>query len=138
MQQAVDLEGSPEFQSLDVILLSISTDSVAQLAKAVKDFRVHSPHLSDEGGKVSKRYGVLKWAMPSGEPGHTFILVGKDGRVKWIRDYGAPESGGLMYVPVEELLRELSRHLSEGNLEKTPMFIPKLKGEIGKTFQQRS
>jgi peroxiredoxin len=82
MQQAVDLEGSPEFQALDVIPLTISTDSVAQLAKAVREFRVRSPHLSDKGGKVSKRYGVLKWAMPGGEPEHAFILVGKGGRVK--------------------------------------------------------
>ena len=32
------------------------------------------------------------------EPGHTFILVDKTGRIAWIRDYGSPEHGGLMYV----------------------------------------
>lgn len=107
MQQVVDLEGSAEFQQLKITLVSISTDSLEQLAKAVQEFGVHSPHLSDEGGRVSQQYGVLKWAMPNGEPGHTFVLVGKDGKVKWIRDYGAPENGGLMYVPVSDLIREL-------------------------------
>jgi len=107
MQQVVDLEGSPEFQQLNVKLLSISTDPVEQLAKAVQEYGVYSPHLSDEGGNITRLYGASKWAMPSGEPGHTFVLVGKDGKVKWIRDYGAPENGGLMYVPVSDLIREL-------------------------------
>jgi hypothetical protein len=50
--------------------------------------------------------------MSSGEPGHTFVLVGKDGTVRWIRDYGAPENGGFMYVAVNALLLpELRRHL---------------------------
>jgi hypothetical protein len=34
--------------------------------------------------------------------------VGKDGRVKWVKDYGAPENGGLMYVEVDELRQEVS------------------------------
>jgi hypothetical protein len=37
--------------------------------------------------------------------------VGKDGRVKWLRDYGAPENGGLMNVPVARLIPEIKRHL---------------------------
>ncbi len=50
--------------------------------------------------------------MASGEPGHTFVLVDGDGRVRWIRDYGAPENGGLMYVEVDELVAELAAQLS--------------------------
>jgi hypothetical protein len=34
---------------------------------------------------------------------HTFVLAGKDGRVLWIKDYGAPDHGGLMYVKPSEL-----------------------------------
>ena len=113
MQQVVDLEGSPEFQALGLQLLSIATDAPSQLAAAVQDFGVASPHLSDEGGKVTEAYGASQWAMPSGEPGHTFVLVGTDGTVKWIRDYGAPQNGGLMYVPVDELLQELEPLLAE-------------------------
>ena len=96
---------------MNLALVSISTDSPAELARAVEDFGVHSPHLSDPGGLVSDAYGVLQWAMPSGEPGHTFVLVGQDGRIKWIRDYGAPQNGGLMYVPVAELIPQLEPFL---------------------------
>jgi hypothetical protein len=49
--------------------------------------------------------------MPTGEPGHTFVLVGKDGRVVWVRDYGAMEHGGAMYVPVRDLVAQLGKHL---------------------------
>ncbi len=111
MEQVVDLEGSSEFQGLDVAILSIATDTVEQLDTAVQQFGVMSPHLSDAGGQVSEQYGVLRWAMPSGEPGHTFVLIGKDGTIKWIRDYGALENGGLMYVSVNEIVSEVRTRL---------------------------
>lgn len=112
MQQVVDLDGSQEFQSLGVSLVSITIDTLPQLAAAAREFGTRSPLLSDEERTVSEAYGVLQWAMSSGEPGHTFVLVGKDGKVRWIRDYGAPENGGFMYVAVNALLLpELRRHL---------------------------
>jgi hypothetical protein len=52
----------------------------------------------------------MKWAAATGEPGHTFILVDASGEVSWIRDYGALENGGVMYVAPEELIRELREH----------------------------
>lgn len=53
----------------------------------------------------------MRWQMATGEPGHTFVLIGSDGRVSWVRDYGAPENGGLMYVLPEQLLKELKPQL---------------------------
>ena len=60
---------------------------------------------------MSEAFGVLKWAVGSGEPGHTFVLVGADGNVLWVQDYGAPENGGRMYVPVEELVKHIGERL---------------------------
>lgn len=112
----MDLEDSPDFQSLNVALVSIAIDPVADLSQAVKEFGITTPLLSDEGRTVSERYAVLRWAMPNGEPGHTFVLVGKDGKVKWVRDYGAPENGGLMWVSVDVLYREIAARLKENTL----------------------
>jgi peroxiredoxin len=112
MDQVVDLEGSPQFQALDVKLISIAIDPVDQLAQAVRSWGVNTPHLSDEKGKVSRSYGVLRWAMANGEPGHTFVLVDRNGTVQWVRDYGAPDNGGLMYVPVDQLYSEIAARLS--------------------------
>ena len=43
-----------------------------------------------------------------GEPGHVFVLVGKDGLIKWIRDYSAET----MYVEPNEVYQEVSRRLA--------------------------
>jgi len=113
MLQVVDLEGSPEFQALPITIISISTDPTPLLAEAVQEFGVRSPHVYDQGGEVTAAYGADRWAMPSGEPGHTFVLVAQDGTIRWIRDYGAPENGGLMYVPVPDLVSQLRDALKE-------------------------
>lgn len=67
--------------------------------------------LVDNDHAVSETYKVLQWAVGTGEPGHTFILVDAEGEIAWIRDYGAPENGGLMYVPVDELTKKISNSL---------------------------
>src|SRR2546427_4595180 len=104
MQQVVDLQNSKDFQVLGVEFLSISPDSVHDWAAAAASMGIHTPTLSDAGNRVANAYGVMRWGMPSGEPGHTFVLVGSEGRITWIRDYGAPQHGGLMYVSPKDLV----------------------------------
>ena len=105
MQQVVDLQNSKDFQTLGVELLSISPDSVQAWAKAASANGVHEPLLSDPGNQVATAYGVMRWGMGGGTmPGHTFVLVDRTGRISWIRDYGAPEHGGLMYVTPKDLV----------------------------------
>ncbi len=88
-----------EFRKLGMALLSISPDSREDWKSAVAEFGIRTPVLSDRDNRVADQYGVMRWQMPTtGEPGHTFVLVDTDGRVLWVRDYGAPENGGLMYV----------------------------------------
>ena len=75
-------------------------------------FGITMPMLSDDANRVWFRYGTRAWMMAMKEPGHTFVLVGRDGRVAWIRDYGAPGLGGVMYVPPSELDPLIQQHLS--------------------------
>ena len=97
MQQIVDLQNDPEFQSLGVEVLSIAFDTPEELAQGAIESGISLiPLLSDTDHTVSEEYGVLEWAVATGEPGHTFVLVDENGEVVWIRDYGAPEKGGVM------------------------------------------
>jgi hypothetical protein len=74
--------------------------------------------VADPDNRVADRYGVMRWRVPqtadvdSAEPGHTFVLVDEVGRIAWIRDYGAPENGGLMYVAPDDLIPAIDRALS--------------------------
>jgi peroxiredoxin len=111
MQQVVDLHSDGSFRDLDVELLSISPDPLHAWREGVREFGIRSPALSDEGNRVAGDYGVMQWAMPSGEPGHTFVLVGRDGTIRWLQDYGAPQNGGLMYVAPPQIVSEIERHL---------------------------
>jgi hypothetical protein len=67
--------------------------------------------LSDEGNDVANDYGVMKWAVGA-EPGHTFVFVDQQGKIAWLRDYGDPENGGLMYVEPSELVAELKKRIA--------------------------
>ena len=94
---------------MDVALLSIAVDSRGELGQETERPNIQTPILSDEDAAVTKSYGIP--LSHGGEPGHTFVLVGKDGRVKWAKDYAAPQNGGLMYVKVDELRREVASKL---------------------------
>lgn len=109
MQQIVDLQQSAEFQRRTVPLVSVAFDSVEEQAPEIAALGVNPTYvLSDFDGNVSEDYGVLEWAVATGEPGHTFVLVGPDGRIIWNQDYGAQENGGRMYVPLEELVVKIA------------------------------
>ncbi len=111
MQQVVDLQNDAGFRKMGVALLSISPDSLHAWMAEGSRLGISTPLLSDPGNPVATTYCVMRWKMPSNEPGHTSVLVGTDGRIRWIRDYGAMEHGGAMYVPVPDLVAELARRL---------------------------
>lgn len=49
----------------------------------------------------------------NGEPSHTFVLVDADGKIAWIKDYGAPDNPNrTMYIEMDELV-----HFVKTNLE---------------------
>jgi peroxiredoxin len=112
MQQVVDLQSDESFQKLGVQLLAISPDPVDAWSQDGGALGITVPMLSDPGNAVWMKYGIPGWMMPMGEPGHTFFLVGGDGEIAWLRDYGAPEHGGAMYVPPDEIASQLEEHVA--------------------------
>jgi alkyl hydroperoxide reductase subunit AhpC len=113
MEQIVDLQNSPDFQSLNVQLISIARDSIAEMAPEAQNLGITSiPVLADPNLAVSEDYDVLQWAIENGEPSHTFILVNGAGEIIWIKDYGAPDNPNrTMYVEVEELVGYIKTNL---------------------------
>jgi peroxiredoxin len=113
MEQIVDLQNSPDFQALNVQVISIARDSVSEMAPESKVLGITSvPVLSDPDLAVSEEYDVLQWAIENGEPSHTFILVDEQGKISWIKDYGAPDNPNrTMYVEVDELVQFVKTNL---------------------------
>lgn len=115
MQQVVDLQRDEGFRSTGVGLLSIAMDPPGAWRRAGNEVGIELPMLSDEGNRVATEYGIMRWAMAGVEPGHTFVLVDADGRVTWVRDYGAPEHGGSMYVAPQEVVDQVTAALSSSS-----------------------
>lgn len=113
MEQIVDLHNDPAFQALDVAFVSIAFDPLAEQAAAAPQYGITDvPLLSDVNQTVSAEYDVLKWAVASGEPSHTFVLVDQTGEVVWIRDYGSPDlPQPVMYVPPADLVAQIQAAL---------------------------
>lgn len=115
----MDLQESTKFESLGVELLSISPDHPDSWRDVQIEYGLETPLLSDTRNGTASRYGVMRWRVPpmapieTAEPGHTFVLVDERGRVAWVRDYGAQENGGLMYVPPDDLLPPIRRALTD-------------------------
>jgi len=107
MQQVVDLQNDEAFGKMGVQLLAISPDSVASWQKEGGSLGITVPELSDAGNQVWMKYGIPAWMMSTNEPGHTFFLVGADGEIDWVKDYGAMEHGGVMYVKPGEIVSQL-------------------------------
>ena len=113
MQQIVDLQNSSEYQSLNVQVISIARDSVREMAPEAQALGITSvPVLSDPDLSVSAEYDVLQWAIENGEPSHTFVLVDADGKIVWVKDYGAPDNPNrTMYVSIPELTQYTRENL---------------------------
>ncbi len=112
--QVVDLQQSRDFQDLGVVLLSIAPDDVSAWRSDGEEYGIgdYSTVLTDEGNQVASDYDVLRWRHPTtGEPGHTFILIDEAGRIAWIKDYGAPEHGSMMYIVPREIVRRVAERL---------------------------
>lgn len=109
----MDLQSDPAFQALDVAFVSIAFDDIEEQAASIEEYNIQDvPMLVDADGAVSEAYDVLKWAVGTGEPGHTFILVDGDGEIAWIRDYGSPDlPNPVMYVPPQDLVQQISDSL---------------------------
>lgn len=107
--QIKDIERKPgTLQALGIDeMVSITGNDLANLRQKTSDERIKTPVLADPGLGMSTRWEANKFGMMGDSAnGHSFIVVGPDGRIEHRADYGgAPDY--TMYVPVRSLLADL-------------------------------
>lgn len=112
--QIKDMEASADkFKALGIdAMVSITTDPLDAIKQKVADEGIRTPVLSDSTFAVSKTYNANQYGMMNGtSDGHSFIIVGPDGRIRWRADYGGPPDY-TMYVPISSLLADIKEGLN--------------------------
>lgn len=111
--QIKDIEANiQQFQVLGIdTMVSITSDPLDALKQKVADEGLSTPVLSDPGLMVSRAYNANQYGMMGeSSDGHTFIVIGPDGRIKWRADFGgAPKY--TMYVPISTLIADMKEGL---------------------------
>lgn len=93
-------------------LVTVTTDPPDLLARKVRGERLFMPVLADPSVAVSQAYRANGDGMMGARyDAHTFVIVGRDGRIRWRADYGGSPTYN-MYVPVPDLLADIKRGLA--------------------------
>ena len=89
-------------------VVSITTDRADLIGRKAADEKLTTPVLSDPDLAVSRAYDANQYGMMGDmRDGHSFVLVGPDGVIKWRADYGgAPKY--TMFLPTDEMLADLT------------------------------
>jgi peroxiredoxin len=103
-----------QFQALGIDqMVTITTDPLNALQQKVVDEGISTVALSDPTFAVSQIYHANQYGMMDGSSdGHSFIVVGPDGRIRWRADYGGAPNY-TMYVPITTLLTDMKESLNE-------------------------
>lgn len=108
-RQIDDIQGDlAKFKQLGIDeIAAIAIDPAGAQQQRAQLRGISFPVLADADLAVSRLYDALSYGMMGGtRPGHTFILVGPDGTIRWRADYGGPPDF-TMYVPNATVLAEL-------------------------------
>jgi peroxiredoxin len=78
------------FETLDAEILGVSVDSVWSHKAYAEKMGIHYSLLADfqPRGAMAEKYGV--YLPEKGITGRSIIIVGKDGKVAWVKNYDSP------------------------------------------------
>jgi peroxiredoxin Q/BCP len=111
--QIKDIEAQwGQFQGLGIDqFITITTNPLSALKQKVADEGIKTHVLADERFTVSLTYHANEYGMMGNSAdGHSFVLIGPDGTIRWRADYGgAPDY--TMYVPVSNLIADIKEGL---------------------------
>lgn len=107
--QIRDIEKNMEpFTALGIDkMVTITVDDLRHLRQKLADDGLETPGLSDPELSLGPSYNANQYGMMGTSTyGHTFIVVGPDGRIRWRADYGG-KPDYTMYVTPSALLDDL-------------------------------
>lgn len=88
-------------------LLTITSGPTRLIAQKMADDRLSAIALGDTNLAISKIYNANQYGMMGdSRDGHSFVLVGPDGKIDWRADYGGPPKY-TMYVPINQILSDM-------------------------------
>jgi peroxiredoxin len=89
-------------------VVSITSDPANLIGRKAVDEKLTTPVLSDPSLQVSRAYNANQYGM-MGEmrDGHSFILVGPYGTIRWRADYGG-KPDYTMFLPTAKILTDLT------------------------------
>jgi thioredoxin-dependent peroxiredoxin len=95
-------------KSLHMTLVSVTNDDASTLAMAGRDYKITTPLIADTNRTIVKSFGVMGGVpfgvgMHADTANHTFVLVDKSGKVRFIKDF--PK----MWADVNTLLKQLPK-----------------------------
>jgi peroxiredoxin len=103
-QMAAIEQNRAAFTAADVTVLPVVMNTREQIVKDMGSYGVTTPFLLDDG-RVAKAYNTLGKGMHAGLPGHSFVLVDKDGVQRWTGEYPS------MFLAPSDLLTQVRQHL---------------------------
>ncbi len=106
LQQMLAIEkDKAAFDQAGVTVLPIVMNTRNQITQDMKAYGVTTPFLLDDG-TVSRKYQALGKGMHAELPGHSFVLVDKNGVERWSGEYPS------MWLSPQDLLRQVQQHLA--------------------------
>ncbi|MBI3647579.1 MAG: peroxiredoxin family protein [Actinobacteria bacterium] len=105
--QMVELEkNGGELRDAGITVLPIVMNPADQVRSEMTRFGITTPFLIDEGGAVSKEYGMLGKGMHADLPGHGLVFIDASGRIRWAKEYSS------MYASTSEIMSAIRPYLS--------------------------
>ncbi|WP_238154468.1 peroxiredoxin family protein [Ornithinimicrobium sufpigmenti] len=92
------------FEGLDITFLPVVMNTREQITHDMQLNGVRTPFLLDDG-TVSQAYGTLGNGMHAGLPGHSFVLIDREGQRRWYGEYPS------MWLSPEDLLAQVEKYL---------------------------
>ncbi len=103
--QMAQIEKDSQVARTGLTVLPIVMNSREQISRDMAANDVQTPFLLDDG-TVSREYGTLGKGMHAGLPGHSFVLIDRNGVQRWYGEYPS------MWLSPADLLNQVRKHLT--------------------------